>query len=103
MGTKLEETVVQLSNHLLALNLRDDFGKAITDLKTFNSFKLWEKTRDELFAMGEARDAQDPPPRDMPASVGLKLLGWRSNTPMKRTFSWFDIDLSTVEMNTKHP
>ena len=42
--------------------------------------------------MGEARDAQDPPPRDMPASVGLKLLGWRSDTTMKRTFSWFDID-----------
>ncbi|KAJ7370288.1 hypothetical protein OS493_033368 [Desmophyllum pertusum] len=38
--------------------MRDDFGKDITDLKTF---KLWEKTRDELFEWGETRDAQDPP------------------------------------------
>ncbi|KAJ7370289.1 hypothetical protein OS493_033369 [Desmophyllum pertusum] len=28
----------------------------------------------------------------MPASVALKLLGWVSNTPMKKTLSWFDID-----------
>ena len=55
-------------------------------------YKHWEEVCDKLFEMGEERDGQDAPPRDMPASVGLKLLGWRSDNPMKRTFSWFDID-----------
>lgn len=68
---------------------RDDFGNDITNLKTFH---LWEKVRDELFAEGEKRDESDPPPRDMPASVYLKMRGWRSDSPVKRTFSWFDID-----------
>lgn len=68
---------------------RNDRGEDITDLKVF---KQWEEVRDKLFEMGEERDGRDAPPRDMPASVGLKLLGWRSDTPMKRTFSWFDID-----------
>ncbi|XP_078346750.1 uncharacterized protein LOC144632002 [Oculina patagonica] len=71
------------------LCMRDDFGKDITDLKTF---KLWKKTVDKLFEMGEERDGRDSPPRDMPASVGLRMLGWRSNTPMKKAFSWYDID-----------
>ena len=57
-----------------------------------NVFKHWEEVREKLFEMGEERDGRDAPPRDMPASVGLKLLGWRSDNPMKRTFSWFDID-----------
>lgn len=69
--------------------MRDDFGNDITNLKTFH---LWEKVRDELFAEGEKRDESDPPPRDMPASVYLKMRGWRSDSPVKRTFSWFDID-----------
>lgn len=68
---------------------RDDFENDITNLKTFH---LWEKVRDELFAEGEKRDESDPPPRDMPASVYLKMRGWRSDSPVKRTFSWFDID-----------
>ena len=42
--------------------------------------------------MAEERDGRDKPPRDMPASVGLKLLGWRSNTPMKKALEWYSID-----------
>ena len=42
--------------------------------------------------MGEERGDQDHPPRDMPISVALKLLGWRSNTPAKKALSWFELD-----------
>ena len=42
--------------------------------------------------MGEKRGEEDNPPRDMPLSVALKLLGWRSNTPAEKAVSWFDLD-----------
>ena len=35
---------------------------------------------------------QDTPPRDMSASTALKLLGWTSDTSLKKALSWFDID-----------
>ena len=55
-------------------------------------FKEWLKKRKELFEMGEKRGEEDIPPRDMPASTGLDILGWRSDTPLKKVLSWFDID-----------
>ena len=55
-------------------------------------FNRWHKVLDKLFEMGEQRGEQDDPPRDMPASIALKLLGWQSETPVKKTLSWFDID-----------
>lgn len=56
-------------------------------------YKEWQKAIGELFKMGEARGEQDIPPRDMPASTALKLLGWTSDTSLKKALSWFDIDL----------
>ena len=34
----------------------------------------------------------DYPPRDMPLSVALKLLGWRSDNPVIKALSWFELD-----------
>ena len=68
---------------------RNDFGKDITNL-CLN--RKWKKVSEKLFEMGEKRGEQDHPLRDMPISVALKLLGWRSNTPAKRALSWFDLD-----------
>ena len=34
--------------------------------------------------MGEEKGEKDVQPRDMPASTALKILGWRSNTPLKK-------------------
>ena len=51
--------------------------------------------------MGEERGEKDVQPRDMPASTALKILGWRSNTPLKKVFSWFDIDFEYGENQQK--
>ena len=42
--------------------------------------------------MGEANGKKDIPPSDMPATTGLKILGWRSDTPHKKLLSWSDIN-----------
>lgn len=61
----------------------------MTDLRIYD---WWQSVRDKLFAMGAKRGKQDNAPSDMPASVALNLLKWHSTVPMKKTFSWFDID-----------
>ena len=69
---------------------RNDFGEDVTKEAPFSE---WEKVSEKLFEMGEQRGAQkDNPPRDMPLSIALKLLGWRSDNPQKKVLSWFDID-----------
>ena len=55
-------------------------------------FQEWTAARDKLFKLGKARGQEDIPPRDMPATTGLKKLGWISDTPLKKLLSWFDID-----------
>ena len=50
----------------LLLNLRDDFGKDVTDLKLY---KLFDETRAKLSEMVRERSREDTPPRDMPVSV----------------------------------
>ena len=55
-------------------------------------YKEWLKTSEELFEMGEERGEEDIPPRDMPASTALQILGWKSDTPLKKVLSWFVID-----------
>ena len=59
---------------MFAYSHRNDFGKDVTNLRLY---KKWEEVSEKLFAMGEERGDQDHPPRDMPISVALKLLGWR--------------------------
>jgi len=56
-------------------------------------FREWVKKRKELFEMGKKRGEEDIPPRGMPVSTGLDILAWRSDTPLKKVLSWFDIDL----------
>ena len=74
--------------------LRNDAGVDITDMKVF---KEWKKTAEKLFEMGEERGEEDIPPRDMPVSTGLDILGWRSDTPLKKVLSWYDIDFEYGE------
>ncbi|KAM7435364.1 hypothetical protein ABFA07_014686 [Porites harrisoni] len=69
--------------------MRNDSGQDVTDLRTYSE---WKKVSEKLFAMGKKRGEEDHPPRDMPVSVALKLLGWISDTPAKKTLSWFDLD-----------
>lgn len=79
-------------SHCLCLrsrNLNNHGAGEQADMKVFTE---WVKKRKELFEMGEKRAEEDIPPRDMPASTGLDILGWRSNTPLKKVLSWFDID-----------
>ena len=52
----------------------------------------WRKKSKELFEMAEKRGEEDIPPRDMPASTALDILGWRSDKPLKKVLSWFEID-----------
>ena len=68
---------------------RNDFRQDITNLKLINK---WKKVSYKLFEMGEERGEQDYPPRDMPLSVALKMLGWSSNNPVKKALSWFELD-----------
>lgn len=68
---------------------RNDSGQDVTDLRMYSE---WEKVSEKLFAMGDKRGEEDHPPRDMPVSVALKLLGWISDTPAKKALSWFDLD-----------
>ena len=70
----------------------------MTDIKLY---KEWHKAKEEMFKMGEERGEKDVRPRDMPASTALKILGWRSNTPLKKVFSWFDIDFEYGENQQK--
>ena len=74
---------------MFAYSHRNDFGKDVTNLRLY---KKWEEVSEKLFEMGEERGDQDHPPRDMPISVALNLLGWRSNTPAKKALSWFELD-----------
>ena len=80
------------------LYLRNDSGVDVSDIKVF---KEWVKTKDELFKMGEERGEEDVQQRDMPASTALQMLGWRSNTPLKKTLSWYDIDFDYGEDEKK--
>ena len=92
-------THLEKSDHcFVILSLRNDSGVDVTDNLVY---KEWEKTKDKLFMMGEERGEKDVPPRDMPASTGLKILGWRSNTPLKKTLAWFDIDFEYGESDQK--
>ena len=54
-----------------------------------------------MFKMGEERGEKDVRPRDMPASTALKILGWRSKTPLKKVLCWFDIDFEYGENQQK--
>ena len=54
-----------------------------------------------MFKIGKERGEKDVGPRDMPASTALKILGWRSNTPLKKVLSWFDIDFEYGENQQK--
>ena len=60
-------------------------------------FNEWRKKREELFEMGEQRGEEDVPPRDMPVSTALQMLGWTSDTPLKKVLSWLDIDFEYGE------
>ena len=73
---------------IFSLEFRNDFGKDVTNLKLLEE---WEKVGLKLFTIAEKRGEEDNPPRDMPVSVALKLLGWRSNTPAKKAVSWFEL------------
>ena len=75
--------------HCFPFHLRNDSGADVSNMDIYNE---WQKTIVELFKMGEERSEKDTPPRDMPASTGLKLLGWTSDIPLKKALSWFDID-----------
>ena len=79
-------------SHCLRLRSRNLHNHGAGEQADMNVFKEWVKKRKELFEMGEKRGEEDIPPRDMPASTGLDILGWRSNTPLKKVLSWFDID-----------
>ena len=70
----------------------------MTDIKLY---KEWHKAKEEMFKMGEERGEKDVRPRDMLASTALKILGWRSNTPLKKVLSRFDIDFEYGEKSTK--
>ena len=70
----------------------------MTDIKLYEE---WHKAKEEMFKMGEERGKKDVPPRDMPASTALKILGWRSNTPLKKVLPWFDIDFEYGEDQQK--
>ena len=68
---------------------RNDTGANVTNIELSNE---WTVARDKLFKMGEERGKQDIPPRDMPATTGLKKQEWRSDTPGKKLLSWNDIN-----------
>ena len=72
-----------------SFEFRNDFGQDITNLKLIDK---WKKVSHKLFEMGEERGEQDYPPRDMPVSVALKMLGWSSNNPVKKALSWYELD-----------
>ena len=92
-------THLEKSDHcFVILSLRNDSGVDVTDILVY---KEWEKTKDKLLKMGEERGEKDVPSRDMPASTGLKILGWRSNTPLKKTLAWFEIDFEYGESDQK--
>ena len=90
----MKETCIQC----VLFYLRNDSGNDVLDMKLY---KEWKKTKDALFKMGEERGGEDIPPRDMPASTALQMLGWRSNTPLKKTLSWFDINFEYAEDEEK--
>lgn len=81
----LTATPSNYSRHII----RNDMG---ADATNTHLFKEWTVARDKLFKLGEARGKEDIPPRDMPATTGLKKLGWRSDTPLKKLLSWSDIN-----------
>ena len=68
---------------------RNDTG---ADATNTHLSKEWTVARYKLFKLGEARGKEDIPLRDMPATTGLKKLGWRSDTPLKKLSSWSDIN-----------
>ena len=71
-------------SHCLCLRSRNLNNHGAGEQADMNVFTEWVKKRKELFEMGEKRGNEDIPPRDMPASTGLDILGWRSNTPLKK-------------------
>lgn len=72
-------------------HLRND-SQAAMDVVNMNVYKDWKKAEHKLFTMGEERGEKDIPPRDMPASTALEMLGWRSDTTLKKALSWFGIN-----------
>ena len=82
------------TSFIILLYLRNDTGVDVSNMKVY---KEWVKAKEELFEMGEERGEEDISPRDMPASTAPKMLGWRSNTPLKKSLSWFDIDFEYGE------
>ena len=67
---------------------RDDEGNDVTD---HDLLEKWDVTMATLFKMSSKRRAGDRP--DMPVAVGLNILGWKSNTPLKQALSWLYLDL----------
>ena len=62
------------------------------DVVNMDVYQEWKITEHKLFTMGEERGEKDIPPRDMPASTALKMLGWRSDTALKKALSWIGIN-----------
>ncbi|KAK2560318.1 Polyamine oxidase 1 [Acropora cervicornis] len=81
----LTATPSNYSRHII----RNDTG---ADATNTHLSKEWTVARYKLFKLGEARGKEDIPLRDMPATTGLKKLGWRSDTPLKKLSSWSDIN-----------
>ncbi|XP_044169488.1 polyamine oxidase 1-like [Acropora millepora] len=81
----LNATPSNYSRHII----RNDTGADVTNT---NLSKEWAVARDKLFEMGEANGKKDIPPIDVPATTGLKKLGWISDTPLKKVLSWSDIN-----------
>lgn len=74
--------------------IRNDSGAEVSNNELD---KEWATASDQLFELGEERGEEDIPPRDMPASTALETLGWRSDTPLKKILSWYDIDFEYGE------
>ena len=91
IGSWLEPVVIlsELVKKTTLFSPRTDTGADVTNSELF---KEWTVARDKLFELAEARGEKDIPPRDMPATTALKNLGWISDTPLKKLFSWYDID-----------
>lgn len=49
-----------------------------------------EDTLEEVFEMAEEKYEKGQ--SDMPLETGLNMLGWKSNTPLKKALLWYEID-----------
>ncbi|PFX17976.1 Polyamine oxidase [Stylophora pistillata] len=68
--------------------MRDEDGKDVTDFAVVREFD--DKVHNKIEEFQEERRTKNFP--DMPARVGLQLMGWKGKRPIERAIEYFELD-----------